>query len=280
MCACTGMSTAEPRVPLHLVVRRARDLNGRIYASFPWGYRVAALLTVLAADSLDAFGRTMYAEFIKSVVRGMPDAPGGKQAFDLVQDVQLRGADVLPVGYGKQFAARVYKILLVKFGDAEVVEDAMSEVMTKAVRGKVHVANGSDLHHAESYVITSCLNAARDVLRSKSRRREVPLVDERDDRVPDIADPDTFRDLDKSVTPRDMERLLDSVGAVNPKARDYLEAVLRGDSQAEWARDLGVTDAAVSKFIRKVRPTLQQKLREHLRSATLMASRSAYDYRR
>jgi len=275
------MSTANSRVPLRFVVRRARHLNQWIYASMPWGYRVAELLVHVAGDSLDAFGRTMYAEFIKSVVRGMPDAPGGKQAFDLVQDVQRHGPDALPAGYGKQFAARVYKVLLVKFGDAEVVEDAMSEVMTKAVRGKVHVANGSSLHEAGAYVITACLNAARDIIRSKGRRREVPLVrDQDDDRVPDIADPDTFRDLDKTITPKEMERLLDSVAEVHPRARDYLEAVLRGDSQAEWARDLGVTDAAVSKFIRKVRPTLKQVLREHLRSATLMALRSAYDYRR
>jgi len=274
------MSTAEPSVPLHALARRLRDLHRRVHASMPWGYRVAGLFVRLAADSIDTFGRVICAEFIKAVVRGMPDAPGGKPAFDLIQDVFRRGADALPPGYGRSFASRVYKILLSKFSDPELAEEAMSRVMLQAARGKVHIANGSDLHSAEAYVITACMNAARDILRSKGRRREVPLVRERDDddREVDIADPETFRDLDKTISPREMERLLDAVEEVHPRAREYVEAVLRGDSQAEWARELGVTDAAVSKFVRKIRPTLQQALREHLRSGSVAARHSAYSY--
>jgi RNA polymerase sigma factor (sigma-70 family) len=267
-------------VPPHLVARRLRDLNRSIYASMPWGYRVAGLLVHLAADGLEAFGRTMYAEFVKAAVRGMPDAPHGKPAFDLIQDVFRRGADALPPGYGRPFASRVYKIILVKFGDPEVVEEAMSAVMLRAAQGKFHIGSGSDLHSAESYAVTAVLNAGRDILRAQGRRRESPLVREDDDTTVDIADPETFRDLDRSISPKEMQSILDSVESVHPRAREYLEAVLRGDSQAEWARELGVTDAAVSKLVRKIRPTLQRALREHLRSAALMASRSAYDYRR
>ncbi len=267
-------------VPLNVLTRRLRDINRSAHASMPWGYRIAALLVRLAGDSLDAFGRVVSAEMILAAVRGMPDI-GGKPAIDWIQDVHRKGADVLPFGTGRPFAAKVFKIVLAKFGDPEVAEEAMSHLMLQAARDKLHIANGSDLHSAESYLITSCLNAARDVLRGKQRRREVPLVRERDDdREIDIADPETFRDLDKSISPTDMDRILDAVEEVHPRARDYLESVLRGDSQAEWARELGVTDAAISKFVRKIRPTLQQALREHLRSAAMGVRRLAYNYRR
>ena len=191
-----------------------------------------------------------------------------------------KGADALPSGTGRHFAGKVYKILLTKFSDPEVAEDAMSKVMLQAARGKINLQNGSDIHDAESFIITIALNGARDLLRSKGRRREDPLVRNRDDepRELDITDPEAFRDLDKSMSPSDMNRILQDAGRVSPRAREYLESVLRGDSQSEWARELGVTDAAVSKFIRKVRPKLQEVLRDHFRAAATTTPAS-YDFR-
>jgi len=170
---------------------------------------------------------------------------------------------------------------LLKFAGPEIAEEAMSKVMLQAARDKIHLHNGSDVHEAESFIITVALNAARDLLRAQGRRREDPLVRDRDDelREVDITDPEVFRDLDRSLSPSDMTRVLQDAGRVSPRAREYLESVLRGDSQSEWARELGVSDAAVSKFIRKVRPKLQEVLRDHLRSAATRQPRAAYDFR-
>jgi len=266
-------------VPQHVLRRRAVDLSRRIYASLPWGYRVAKLFEVLAADSLDAFGRVVTAQMILAVVRGIPDI-GGKPASDWIQDVHRRGPDVLPPGTGRAFAGRVYKILLSKFSDPEVVEEAMAHVMLQATRGKIHISNGSDIHTAQSLVITICLNRARDLLRAQGRRREDSLVRDREDepREIDITDPEAFRDLDRSISPGDMNRILQDAARVSPRAREYLESVLRGDSQSEWARELGVTDSAVAKYIRKVRPKLQEVLREHFRAASV-ARVASYDMR-
>jgi len=256
-------------VPQHVLHRQAVDLSRRIYTSLPWGFRIARLFEVLAADSLDAFGRVITAQMILAVVRGIPDI-GGKPASDWIQEVYRRGADAIPSGTGRHFAGRVYKILLSKFNDPEVAEEAMSKVMLQAARGKINLHNGSDIHDAESFIITIALNGARDLLRAKGRRREDPLVRDRDDepREIDITDPEAFRDLDKSIAPTDMNRILQDAARVSPRAREYLESVLRGESQTEWARELGVTDAAVSKFIRKVRPKLQEVLRDHFRAAS------------
>ncbi|HEY0467625.1 MAG TPA: hypothetical protein VGC79_25670, partial [Polyangiaceae bacterium] len=69
----------------------------------------------------------------------MPNTADGKPAFDLIQEVQRKGVDALPPGYGKPFAGRVYKILLSKFSDPELAQEVLSQVMLQAARGKLHV---------------------------------------------------------------------------------------------------------------------------------------------
>ena len=208
-----------PLVPQHELRRRAVDLSRRIYATLPWGYRVAGLLLVLAGDALDAFGRASYAEFIRAVVRGMPDLPNGKKAFDLVQDVERRGADALPAGYGRAFAVRVFKILISKFGDHEIAEEAMSHVLLQIARGKIHIRNGSSLQEAESLLLVVALNGARDGLRQRSRRREQPLLREDDNAqtTVDVEDPQAFERLDKLLPASELEAVLREVAEVHAR---------------------------------------------------------------
>lgn len=265
-------------VPQHVLHRRAVDLSREIYASLPWGYRIAGLFVVLAGDALDAFGRVAYAEMIRSVVRGMPDTPSGKPAFDLVQDVERRGADALPPDYGKPFATRVYKILLSKFSDPEVAEDAMSQVLLQVARRKLHIQNGSSLHEAESYIITVALNAARDILRARGRRREESLVRERDDEQAtiDVEDPEAFAQLDKLLPASELRVVLRDLGEVHPRAPEWLQARLQGDSGQEIATDWGTTPSYVSKWQRQYVPAIRRVVEHHLRQAR---ARYSYDRR-
>lgn len=264
-------------VPQLVLQRRAVELTRRIYASLPWGYRVGELLLVLAGDSLDAFGRATYAELIKSVVRGMPDAPGGKPAYDLIGDVTRKGADALPPGYGRPFASRVFKILLSKFSDPEVVEEAMSHVLLQIARGKIHVRNGADLADAEALLITIAMNAARDLLRARGRRREDSLVRERedDDVSVDVEDPGAFTRLDKLMPASELRSVLRALGQVHPRAPDWLKARLDGDSGQEIATNWGVTPSYVSKWQRTYIPEIRRVVEHHLRQAR----RYSYDRR-
>ena len=261
--------------PQHLLHRRAADLSRRIYASLPWGYRVAGLLVVLAADSSDAFGRTTTAAMVLAGVRGLPDI-GGKPASDWIQDVYRRGPDVLPPGTGRQFAARVYKILLSKFSDPEVAEDAMSHVMLQAARGKIHIANGANMHAAESLLITIGLNAARDLLRARGRRREESLVDDREDdqSTIDVEDPEAFRQLDKLLPASELREVLRELGDIHPRAPEWLRARLDGDSGQEIATDWGTTPSYVSKWQKQFVPEIKRVMEHHLRQA-----RYSYDRR-
>jgi DNA-directed RNA polymerase specialized sigma24 family protein len=269
------MSTQH--VPQHVLYRRAVELSRKIYCSLPWGYRVAQVFTVLAGDSLDSFGRVVYSEMIRSVVRGMPETASGKPAFDLVQDVERRGADALPAGYGRPFASRVFKILLSKFSDPEVVEDAMSQVLLQAARRKLHIKNGANLPEAESYIITIAMNAARDILRARGRRREESLIRDRDDeesRV-DVEDPEAFRQLDTLLPAPELRRLLVELREVHPRAPDWLQAKLDGQSGQEIAEQWGTTPSYVSKWQRSYVGDIARTVREHVATA----SHYSYDRR-
>lgn len=267
--------TSNAVVSQHVLRRQAVDLSRRIYALLPSGYRIAELFTVLAGDGLDAFGRAVYAEFIKSVVRGMPDVASGKAAFDLVQDVERRGAEALPVGYGRPFASRVFKILVSKFSDAEVVEDAMAQVLFQVARDKLHIHNGASLHEAEALVVTVALNAARDILRARGRRREQQLVRDDDETTVDVEDPRAFQRLDKLMPASELRDILRELGQVHPRAPEWLRARLDGQSGQEIAEEWGTTPSFVSKWQRVYLPKVKKVVEHHLREA-----RQAYSYDR
>ncbi len=266
------MTSSSSHVPQHVLARRATDLSRRIYGSLPWGYRLAGLLLVLSGDSLDAFGRVIAGEMVLAAVRGMADI-GGKPAFDWIQEVQTTGADVLPLGTGRQFAAKVYKILLTRFGSSEIAQEAMSNVLLQVARHKLHIKNGASVHEAESYVITIALNAARDILRAQGRRREDALTRDRDDDglIVDLEDPESFRNLDKAITPEQMRKMLRDLQKVHPRAPDYVRALLDGDSATEIAEDWQVTPSYVSKFKRLVSPEIMRFVEDRMRSASTLS---------
>jgi DNA-directed RNA polymerase specialized sigma24 family protein len=237
------------------------------------------LFVVLAGDAFDAFGRSTYAELIRAVVRGMPDLPSGEPALDLVQDVERKGPDALPVGYGRPFASRVYKILLSKFGDPEIAEEAMSHVLLQIARRKIHIRNGSPLQEAEKFLIVVAQNAARDGLRARSRRKEQSLVrdDDNAQTMVDVEDPQAFEQLDKLLPASELSAVLRDLAAVHPRAPDWLRARLQGDSGHEIASDWGTTPSYISKWQRTYVPQIKKLVEHHLRQAR---ANSHYSYDR
>jgi hypothetical protein len=128
-------------------------------------------------EALDVFGRVVMAEFIGALVRDLPNFPNGTPALSVFAAVLNRGADAVPNGYGRCFAREVHGVLVRRFLDRDVVEEAMSAFVTTAIRGKVYIGAGAPLAAARRYVLASAANAAKNVLRTRSRRRrpEVPL---------------------------------------------------------------------------------------------------------
>jgi len=208
----------------------------------------------------------------------MPDLPSGKQALDLVQEVERRGADALPAGYGRPFAARVFKILISKFGDHEVAEEAMSHVLLQIARGKIHIRSGSSLQEAESLLLVVALNGARDGLRSRNRRREQPLVRDNDEaqNSVDVEDPQAFERLDKLLPASELEAVLRELAEVHPRAPAWLQARLQGDSGQEIAIDWGTTPSYISRWQKMYLPAIKKRIELRLRQAR---SRYSYDRR-
>lgn len=255
--------------------RQATDVRRRHYTSLPRGYRIAGLLAVLSADALSAFGRVVYGEFVLAAVRGLPDTAEGKPALDLVREVTTRGPQALPNGYGRPFAARVFKILLSKFGDSEIAEESMSFVLLQIARRKIHVANGSTLQVAEALIITVALNAARSLLRQRGRQRERSLV--REDEQPfDVEDPHAFEHLDRLLPTKELMAVLQELEQVHPRAPEWLRARLQGDSGAEIAEDWGTSPSYVSRWQSQYLDRIKQVVTNHLRTASWVYS---YDRR-
>ncbi len=235
------------------LLSRAENLSRRIYASLPWGYRVAQLLLVLAGDGVDAFGRTVLAEMIAAGVADLDDI-NGRPASAWVSVVALRGPSALPLGSGRDFAARVYRALIARFG-ADAADEAMSAVMLQAARGKLSIRAGSPRRTAESYVVTVALNAARDAVRSRGRA-PIPVADEQID----TADPRAFSRLEEILPRAELARTLRRLEKVDPRAPDWLRARLDGLTGVELARLWGVSPSYVAKWERTRLPALRREL--------------------
>lgn len=266
------MSTITALVPQVELAQRARRLSRRIFASLPWGFRLAHLFSFLSADAASTLGRSAYALFVASAVRNMPPVEG-REALDLVRDIRgPEDAAKLPPDYGRVFGSRLFRSLLAKFGP-EIAEEAVAETLLKIVRGKVQVRNGAALSEAEALVSTVAINSARDLARGEQRRRR-NVQD--DDGSLDLEDPQAYAEVERALSPTEMERVLRDLERVHPRARSFAEALLDGDTKSEIAQEWRVTPSYISKWLRENRDDLAAVLRRHLREAR---TRDAYDWR-
>jgi DNA-directed RNA polymerase specialized sigma24 family protein len=250
---------------------RARALSRQIFASLPWGFRLANLFLMCASDAAGTLGRTAYALFVAAAVRNMPPVDG-RDALDLVAEILgPQDADKLPLDYGRVFGGRLFRSLLAKFGP-DLAEEATAETLMKLARGKVHVRNGASLAEAEALVATVAINAARDLARREQRRRQ--YLNESGDQPLDVEDPEAFAAVERALSPSDMARVLHDLEKIHPRARSFAEALLNGDSKTEIAEDWSVTPSYVSKWFREHKSDFLQVLQKHMREA---ARRYSYD---
>ena len=128
--------------------------------------------------TVTTFGRVVSAEFIGALVQGLPELPEGTPALALFADVLRRGADAVPRGYGNALVARLYQLARRTFWDHDVIQEAMLALVTTAVRGRLYLTPGCTVEQAQRYVFVAVANAAKNVLRSRLRKRgrEMPLI--------------------------------------------------------------------------------------------------------
>jgi hypothetical protein len=223
------------------LIRTASDLRRRLWASMPLGYRLAHLLVALGSGALEAYGKAFYAEFLRKGVKGMPDIYGmpaeqwvAEKGETFIRNPRL--ADKLPRGYGYELADKVKKILLAKYRDGQLVDDAMSGFFLRYLdKGHLTFHEGVSLAEAQQFIIMSVKNELINMLRAQGKRREQSVTQESDGEevTLDINDPNAFKALE-SVFPDwhkpKVRRDLMSIAVWVPA---YLDMVTAGYSDNE-----------------------------------------------
>lgn len=229
------------------LLKAARDLQRRLWCSLPFGYRLAHLLCALSSSALEAYGKAFYTAFLQKGVTGMPDIfnkPAEQWFAEQPENIRdtPKLADKLPKDYGYDLANLVKKILLRKFGDPGLVDEALSGFyMRYLASGHLRFTRGTSLADAHRFVIESVKRELINLLKSRGRKREQSLFqeDEGEERTIDIRDPnafehleDTFPDWHQPVVKRDLMR-------VAPWVPAYLDLATEGYGDDEifgWSK--------------------------------------------
>lgn len=183
------------------LIARADVLRRRIYSSIPFEDRLAALWVKLALDTVETIGRALGAEFLLRGVTEMPD-PGPRWKPE-----SRNPASTLPSGYMRDFGSKLYGMMLKKFRDPDVVEEAISRFLLKATTS--NLITPQTRRAAESFVMTGCIRYAIDVIRQKRRQNADSLDDpgaggeeEGQALIHNLEDPNALKNMQRELTPR------------------------------------------------------------------------------
>lgn len=233
------------------LVTAAEETHRRLYASLPWGYRLANLFTRLAVDTTDAFGRAIMAEFMLRGVTDMPD-PGPRW-----NPKSPKPADTLPRGYGRDFADRIYRTLLSKFRDPDLAENAMMDFLIRFTLqgGAKNMQPGTNFNDAKGYVMKGVMNQGINIVHQKNRQRQrersLTQYDDESggDTVIDIDDPHAFKQLEEAIPSWEMPRVKADLLKLGPWVPHYLDLAMKGYDDAEI---LGFKNPGVPSLLEKM----------------------------
>jgi hypothetical protein len=230
------------------LLKSARELRRQIWASLPWGYRVARLLMVLANANAEAWGKTLYAMFLQRGVKGLPDVHGqmADQWFEALPESVQKNLNLLtrklPSGFGSQFGHRLFKLALVIAKRPDKVDDEIQKLMEYLLKGAINrLTEGSPLKTAENYILNAVQNRAYNIQKEKSqelgRGQSTTVTDDSGAPIDlDIQDDAMVKDLDRELH---IKRVLESprtkslLGRVHPDAMLFIELILAGYEPAE-----------------------------------------------
>lgn len=256
---------------------RANLLSRRIYASLPWGYRLARFLVKLAGAPQKANGVFFHAEFIKAGVLGMPDLKGkpAETYHDKLVKAGGRAGDVLwriDSSYGADWGEKLWATLVKKFKNTEIVEDAIADYRAKVVASRGKLFKAVALSSAQSFVLRGISNAAIDIMR-KTKKEQPYLVrqEEGETVMMDVEDPSAWRDFARRVPSWQRKRLEGELAALDRKHPEWgkilLQMKMDGATNVEIADAWGVSKPRVTQWLQKNRKELARILSEHLEAA-------------
>ena len=247
-----------------IALAKANTLNRRIYASLPWGFRVAQLFLKLSYSITDTLGKVIYAQFLQAGIEGMPEV-NGQDPLSLPETL-FKHPERLPTGYGKRFADQIYGYLLKKVRNPTKVEEILSDLMMRVVKG-LDLRQGVPLGQAEAYVFRLVNFVMTDALRKKDREVSLDSPTDDEDFKLDLADPKTFEDLEDLIPRSELQDILREIGRIHPKAVDWFKGQFEGVSNRELAEQWGVSEPRVHQLVTKISPGVMRILENHLQAA-------------
>lgn len=257
------------------LAQEASVLQRRIYASLPWGFRVARFFLRLASDTIDVFGRVVAAEFIKRGVEGMPEINGQPaEAFrEKLVKAGSKAGDKLPRNYGRQFAQSAWNMNMSKIRNPEVIEDAMVTVVEKLLKNPHLIREGVLLREAQAFVLKMVRNETIDILRMKGRRREDSLTieDEGEEINLDPQDPSALKEIEEMLPPSTLREIARDLDRINESAGTYVNLIFQDYSDREIAEgamlphmDGPVSPQALFNWKKRWMPKIEEVIRKHV----------------
>jgi hypothetical protein len=156
------------------LINTSGSLRRQIWASLPFSLRVADFFSRIAVSTTEAFGKTIYGEFLtRGIVKGMPDIHGKPASeFDITKKPI---ANHLPPGYGREYGKKAFLTLMKQFHlGADATEKVMLDFLVRFLdRGSRGLDPGATRQNAEAYVFKSLFREALNFIRKK---REVSDV--------------------------------------------------------------------------------------------------------
>ncbi len=215
---------------------QACTLQRKIYASLPWGVRLAHVLLSMDISSIEAWGRQLGLLMLQAGVEGMPD-PGAKWNADKPE------VRALPRGYMLDLAKKCYGVALKKNGNNPAdAGDAMQDFIMTLLSDPGKIENRS-LGAASSFILTGVgWKAGQDRSKKQNRREDSMDVGEGDEEstldLVDEAfsenpywneDPNAFKKVEDIFPENVWDReVLPAVGHIHPDMMLYFQLLAQG----------------------------------------------------
>jgi RNA polymerase sigma factor (sigma-70 family) len=252
----------------------AVELRRQLYASLPFTVRLAHFWLKLSFSDAQLLGSVAYATFLGWGVQGMPDIKG-QPALEYAAAKGIKGPrDIpkLPRGYGQEFGKIAIgtgrKKLPADLKNSGAMDDITATVIEKLLKGSYSKGGapvGGPLKSAQAFIVKMVNNEVLDLIRKWKHRRGPALQDE-EGKTLDFSSPDEFLEVARELTPAEIDRMFKEIAQLGKDSRgaDFIRMRLKGYSQTEIAKELGVSVPAVSQWLKKNKSQIKDIIQRYL----------------
>ena len=147
------------------LIEAADSVHRRIWASLPFGVRLAHFLERFAAVKGKPFGRAIYEIFSRLGVPGVPESKAGL------------------IAQGESWGQNIWFHAMSKFHNPEMVADILQDTVVKFAHGStLDVSHG--IKQAQNYVLRAVITRGIDVIKSRKRKKEISDLQSHNDDNP------------------------------------------------------------------------------------------------